>query len=85
MRSVIYHGYDRGWCQPIRLRNFKAETFYPLEGVPAWDALPKEPAALASRLADPALRAELRIAAAAREARCLWDELLVKRVARAVG
>jgi N-acyl-D-aspartate/D-glutamate deacylase len=65
------------------IRNFKAETFYPLEGVPAWDTLPKEPVALAARLADPALRAELRTAAAAREAQCLWDELLVKRVARA--
>lgn len=24
-RSVILHGYDRGWCHPIRLRNFKTE------------------------------------------------------------
>ncbi|SRR5579884_3321359 len=64
------------------IRNYKAETFYPLEGVPAWEALPKEPAALAARLADPALRAALRAAAAERAARCHWDELLVKRTAR---
>src|SRR5262249_2127794 len=49
---------------------------------PAWDDLPKEPAVLRERLADPALRATLRAAAAERGADCLWDELRVKRVVR---
>jgi N-acyl-D-amino-acid deacylase len=72
-----------GVVVPYRhIRNVRAANFYPLEGVPAWDALPKEPAALAARLADPALRATLRAAAAEREALCQWHELLVKRTAR---
>src|SRR5579884_4186134 len=50
------------------IRNYKAETFYPLEGVSAWEALPKEPAALAARLADPALRAALPLGRAAGQA-----------------
>jgi N-acyl-D-aspartate/D-glutamate deacylase len=64
------------------IRNFKAETFYPLEGVPAWDALPKTPGDLAGPIADESLRATLRATAAEREARCYWDELLVKRAVR---
>ncbi len=72
-----------GVVVPYRhIRNHRAATVYPLEGVPAWEALPKTPAALRERLADPALRAELRAAAAAREAHCCWSDLLVKRVAR---
>ncbi len=64
------------------IQNQRAATFAPLAGVPAWDELPKEPEALRTRLADPALRATLRAAAAERGAACLWDELLVKRAAR---
>ncbi|HEY7066345.1 MAG TPA: amidohydrolase family protein [Chloroflexota bacterium] len=64
------------------LQNMRAATFAPLQGVPAWEDLPKEPEALRERLADPALRATLRAAAAERGAACLWDELQVKRVVR---
>jgi N-acyl-D-aspartate/D-glutamate deacylase len=64
------------------IQNMRAANFAPLAGVPAWDELPKEPAAFRERLADPNVRAKLRAAAAERGDRCLWHELLVKRVVR---
>ena len=72
-----------GVVVPYRhIRNVRGATFYPLEGVPAWEALPKEPGPLAERLADPDLRATFRAAAAEREEAAQWHELLVKRTAR---
>jgi N-acyl-D-amino-acid deacylase len=72
-----------GVVVPYRhIRNVRAANFYPLEGVPAWDALAKEPGPLAERLADSDLRATLRAGAAERELACQWHELLVKRTAR---
>src|SRR5207248_2438016 len=63
------------------IQNMRAANFAPLQGIVAWEDLPKEPEALRERLADPALRETLRAAAAERGTRCLWDELLVKRTA----
>lgn len=73
-----------GVVVPYRhIRNVRAASFYPLQGVDAWDALPKEAGPLAERLRDPDLRTSLRAAAAGREELSQWHELTVKRAANA--
>jgi N-acyl-D-aspartate/D-glutamate deacylase len=59
---------------------FGAASFYPLKGLPEWDELPKEPAALARQLADPDVRSRLHAAAHAYPPAQRWDDILIQRL-----